>query len=84
MTRKYAVVTAFSNFAHTYAIPLDELQNLNTEVPLDLEWALDCVTCNEVREFSQTHLGEQLIPHVEVLNEDEILKREQTKVENTK
>lgn len=36
------------------------------------EWALDTVTMNEADEFSQEHLGEQIVSH-RVLSEDEVI-----------
>ena len=69
---KYAVVTCISQFRIRYVVPMDELQKLNTEVPVELEWAEDCVTCNEVKEFSQKHLGETIIDTVE-MDEEELL-----------
>jgi hypothetical protein len=36
------------------------------------EWALDTVTMNEAHEFSQEHIGEQIISH-RVMNEDEVI-----------
>jgi len=72
MKDQYVVVTAISTFRHRYVVPLDELQKLNPEVPVNPEWAMDCVTCQEVEEFSQKHIGE-LITDCDVLNEDEIL-----------
>lgn len=70
---KYAVVTAISQFRIRYAIPMDQLQMLNTDAPVELQWAEDCVTCDEVEQFSQKHLGETIVDTVE-MNEEEILK----------
>ncbi len=72
MKNQYVVVTAVSTHRMRYVVPLDELQNLNPETPVNPEWAMDCVTCEEVEEFSQKHIGE-LITDCNVLNEDEIL-----------
>ena len=69
---KYAVVTAVSQFRIRYVIPMDELQKLNPEAPVELQWAEDCVTCEEVKDFSQKHLGETIIDTVE-MSEDEVL-----------
>jgi hypothetical protein len=72
---KYAIVTAISSYRMRYCIPVDELQQLNTEVPIEgheIEWAEDCVTCGEVEEFSQKHIGEQIIDAV-VIDEDAML-----------
>jgi hypothetical protein len=72
---KYVVVTVISSFRNRYAIPVDELQKLNTDVPIDgleLQWAEDCVTCEDVKEFSQFHLGETIIDS-NLLDETQIL-----------
>lgn len=72
---KYAIVTAISSYRMRYCIPVDELQQLNTEVPIEgheIEWAEDCVTCGEIEEFSQKHIGEQIIDAV-VIDEDAML-----------
>lgn len=72
MKDKYVVVTTVSTFRHRYVIPMDELQALNPEVPVNPEWALDLVTCEDIEEFSQQHIGEQIVDMVEK-SEDEIL-----------
>jgi hypothetical protein len=72
---QYAMVTVISTFRNRYAIPVDQLQALNPEVPiegLELEWAEDCVTCEDVEEFSQKHLGETIIDSV-LLDETQLL-----------
>jgi hypothetical protein len=72
---QYAMVTVISTFRNRYVIPVDHLQTLNTDVPiegLELEWAEDCVTCEDLYEFSQKHLGETIIDS-ELLDEDKIL-----------
>jgi len=69
---EYVVVTAISSFRQRYVIPVDELQKLNPDEPVDPSWALDCVTCQEVKEFSQRHVGEQIID-AQVVKEKEIL-----------
>jgi len=51
---------------------MDQLQELNTDMPVDPEWALDCVTCDEAEEFSQLHLGEQIVDYA-VVSEKEML-----------
>lgn len=44
------------------------------EVPDDrAEWALDVVTMNEAKEFSQEHLGETIVSH-RVITKDEAIK----------
>lgn len=72
LDKKYVVVTTVSSYRIRYAIPMDELQALNTEHPVDPLWALDSVTCQEVKEFSQEWLGEHIVDH-DVVNEDQIL-----------
>lgn len=75
-TKKYVIVTAISSHRMRYAIPVDELQKLNTDVPVEgheCEWAEDCVTMQEIKEFSQSHIGEQIIDSV-VLSEEDMLK----------
>jgi hypothetical protein len=60
-----------------YCIPVDELQQLNTEVPIEgheIEWAEDCVTCGEVEEFSQKHIGETIIDS-EIVDEEQMLNK---------
>ena len=68
--KTYAVVTAISTHRIRYVIPMDELQNLNPESTATLAWAYDCVTCDEVEEFSQKHLGETIVDTVEMSQED--------------
>ena len=74
MKRKpeYVVVTCVSQFRNRYVIPVDELQKMNPDMPVDPSWALDSVTCEEVKEFSQRHIGEQIID-AQVLREPEVL-----------
>lgn len=72
MSNKYAIVTAVSTYRMLYVIPIEDLQNLNKNAQVKLEWAADAVTCDEVEEFSQQWLGEQIVD-VEELNEEQIL-----------
>ena len=74
---KYVIVTAISSYRMRYCIPVDELQQLNIEVPIEgheIEWAEDCVTCGEVEEFSQKHIGETIIDS-EIVTEEEMLNK---------
>jgi len=64
--KKYAVVTAVSTFHHYYVVPMDELQKLNTNSPVEANWLADSVTMQEVEEFSQQHLGEQIVDCYEI------------------
>lgn len=72
LDKQYAVVTVVSQFRHRYVIPMDELQALNPDAPVDPKWALDSVTCQDVKEFSQKYLGEVIIDHA-IFDETEIL-----------
>ena len=72
LSKKYVMVTAVSTFRQRYCIPMDELQAENTDMTVDPLWALDAVTCDEVNEFSQLHIGELIVDH-EVLSEKEAL-----------
>lgn len=77
MEKKYVIVTAVSTHRMRYCIPVDQLQQLNTDVPIDgheCEWAEDTVTCGEADEFSQTHLGEQIVDSV-VVTEQQMLEQ---------
>jgi len=74
---KYVIVTAISSHRMRYCIPVDELQKLNTEVPVEgheIEWANDCVTCGEVEEFSQHWIGENIID-TEIVDEEQMLNK---------
>ena len=72
LSKQYVIVTAVSTFRQRYCIPMDELQAENTDMTVDPLWALDAVTCEEVNEFSQLHIGELIVDH-EVLSEEEAL-----------
>jgi len=66
--KKYILVDAISSFRIRYAV----------SVPADFddvkakEWAGDSVTCEDVEEFSQEHIGEQ-ISSMRILSEEELL-----------
>lgn len=74
MTKKqetqWVMVEAVSTFRHRYMV----------EVPVGIdrygkdksEWALDTVTMGEAKEFSQKHLGEQIVSH-RIITKDEAL-----------
>jgi len=72
----YVVVTAISSHRMRYVMHKDDLRKMNTDAqPTDKElltWAMDSVTMQEVEEFSQMHIGEQIIDVYE-MNEDEIV-----------
>lgn len=74
---KYVIVTAISSYRMRYAIPVDELQQLNPDVPIEgneCDWANDCVTCEEVQEFSQKWIGETIIDTI-TADEENMLKQ---------
>lgn len=68
----YVVVTTISSHRMRYVVPMSELQKMNEDSTVDPSWALDAVTMQEVKEFSQDHIGEQ-ISDTFVMSEDEIL-----------
>ena len=72
MTKDYVVVTTVQTFRHRYVMHKDDLQKLNPDAPVDPSWALDEVTMQNVKEFSQRHVGEQIID-AQVVKEPEIL-----------
>jgi bifunctional DNA-binding transcriptional regulator/antitoxin component of YhaV-PrlF toxin-antitoxin module len=60
---EWVLVECVSTFRERYMV----------EVPKGKElWALDTVTMNEAKEFSQEHLGEQIVSH-RVVTEEEAL-----------
>ena len=72
----YIVVTCISTHRMRYVMHKDDLRKLNTDAnPTDKElvdWAMDTVTMEECDEFSQMHLGEQIVDTYEC-TEDEML-----------
>jgi hypothetical protein len=71
--KKYAIVKSITTFYHAYAVPMDQIQAMNTDSDADPSWLSDMVTTEEVEEIGQIYLGEQIIGS-EVVNEDEMLK----------
>lgn len=67
---KYAMVTTISTFHHRYIVPIDQLQELNPDAEANAHWLTDSVVCEEVEEFSQKWLGEQIISVSEVDDEE--------------
>lgn len=64
MEKELVLVECVSTFRMRYVV----------EVPAGKkEWALDTVTLNEAEEFSQEHLGEQIVSH-RVIDETEYLR----------
>ena len=65
MTKRYATFTTVSMFKHRYVVEMkedDKLENL-----------ADLVTCEELEEFSQTHVDE-LIIDMDTISEEEMLR----------
>lgn len=75
---RYIVTTVVSTHRMRYAIPVSELQKLNPDVDIannpakQIEWANDAVTMEEVEEFSQHWLGEQILDTF-ILDEERVL-----------
>ena len=64
MAKELVLVECISTFRMRYVV----------EVPSGKkEWAMDTVVCNEAEELSQEHLGEQIVSH-RVISEDEYLR----------
>lgn len=73
----YVIVTAISTHRMRYVVPVDGLQQLNPDAPVEgheAEWAKDCVVMQEVKEFSQEHLGEQIVDAA-IVSEDKMLEQ---------
>jgi hypothetical protein len=75
---RYVVVTTVSQFRQRYAVPVSELQAENPDIDISadpakqIEWAKDNVTCEDVKEFSQKWIGEQIIDGM-ILDEERIV-----------
>lgn len=73
-TKKYAIVTTVVQHRIRYAVSLDELQKLNTDDTVKVEWATDLVTCDELEEFSQDYIGETIVD-LTVEDENQLITR---------
>ena len=78
---RYVLVTAISTHRMRYCVPMSELQKLNPEggdlfndYQKAITWADDSVIMQEVKEFSQNHIGEQIIDS-QVIDEEEMLRQ---------
>lgn len=73
---KYVVVTMVSSFRQRYVVPTEALQDLNTDFNLNEEnarvWAEEEVMAENVKEFSQHWLGENVID-TDVVDEKRML-----------
>lgn len=73
---RYVVVTCISSFRERYVVPASKLRELNVDANPNMEelceWARDEVTMENVKEFSQHWLGEQILDTF-VLDEERML-----------
>jgi len=71
---QFVLVECISQFRHRYVVevPIGKY-SLNDEVRDKSEWALDTVAMEEAKEFSQKHLGETIVSH-RVISQDELIK----------
>ena len=61
--KEWVLVDCISTFRHRYVVQVPQGK---------AEWALDTVSMNQAKEFSQLHLGETIVSH-RVVTEDEAL-----------
>ena len=61
---KYVMVETVSMFKHRYVVEVGD------DDPS--EWALDTVTCEEAKEFTQKHLDEIITGHYDITLEDAV------------
>lgn len=77
MKSEYVVIDTVSMFRQRYVVPKEVVESWNTDVKandkLVKEWAMDAVTTEEVKEFSQKWLGET-ITNVDMVDTQKILK----------
>jgi len=75
---RYVVVTAISTHRMRYCVPVSKLQEMNTDIDItnspktQIEWAQESVVAEEVKEFSQDWLGEQIVDTF-ILDEERVL-----------
>lgn len=62
---EWVMVDTISSFRMRYMVEVPKGKSL---------WALDTVTCEEAKEFSQEHIGEQIVSH-RVMDKAEALKQ---------
>lgn len=72
MSKEYVLVTTISHFKIKYAIPLEQFEALGYVEPIDTEKLSAYVNSGAVKEFSQTHLGEN-VADVSVYSEEETI-----------
>lgn len=61
MTNKYAVVTTITTVRKRYIIPMSDLQAMNPDAKVELQWAEDCVIMDEANPVSLKFLGETIV-----------------------
>lgn len=69
MTKEYVMVTTIQTFRHRYIVPVSALPDDGVSPTSDV---MDMVTLDEVKEFSQEFLGEQIIDGV-LTDQDKVL-----------
>jgi len=75
---RYVVVTTTSTHRIRYCVPVSKLQEMNTDIDItnspktQIEWAQESVVAEEVKEFSQDWLGEQIVDTF-ILDEERVL-----------
>jgi hypothetical protein len=78
MSKQYVLVTAISHFRMRYCIPVDKLRAENPDATDEqfnaVEWANECVTMQEVEEFSQAHISEDIVD-TRLVSEEEMLQQ---------
>jgi len=76
MKDKYVKVDLISSFRQSYIIPYEALQEMNEKVRLTdelaMQWAEESVMCEEVKEFSQKWIGENVVD-VDIINTEKAL-----------
>jgi len=72
MSNEYVLITALSHFKLKYAIPREDFDALGFKEPLDQQQLIDYLSSGQVKEFSQTHLGE-VVGDVSVHEEEDVL-----------
>ena len=66
---KYVLVETISQFRMRYVVEVPD-DHMEREYPCPaIQWAEDSVTCEEVREFSQKHIGELILSSHEITPE---------------
>lgn len=76
MKDRYVVLTAVSSFRQRYAVPVSEVQKWNEETKLTdtlaQQWAQEAVEAEELNEFSQKWIGEEVYD-INIVEEEEVL-----------